>query len=216
MQNYVPKLEHTLKLCMYTYIGMFAHRSYLFMHCTYSVIPYCFVEKRKFIQKIHLIVIPWPVFANFVSVHFGIFDEFLILLHPLTEIYRMLLYNSMKTFQTPIDSCFYYSSEHLIYIRIDYIPRWLLKDSGSCGSGNGFLPLEVMKLCGAGCRSNFPISLFIDCSEFIVCDQFIVGNRGTGRKTCCHLSGAIWSLWYSSLFINLSNKQTLCNSFSYL
>lgn len=81
---------------------------------------------------------------------------------------------------------------------MDYNPMWLLNGCWSCCNVNG---LEATKFGGAERGSIFSISLLIECNELMVCGQVIVGNLGTGRKICCHLSGVIWSFWYKLLFI---------------
>lgn len=88
-----------------------------------------------------------------------------------------------------------------------YIPIWLLNGNASCND-NGFD--DEMKFWSGGRVLNLSISLllllvdvvvvlFIECSVFIACGQARVGNRGTGRKTCCHLSGVKHSFWNASL-----------------
>lgn len=67
--------------------------------------------------------------------------------------------------------------------------------------------MEAIKFGGNERGSIFSeISLFSDCSELIVCGQFIVGSRGTGRKICCHLSTPIASFWYGSLLTETHEK----------
>lgn len=86
-------------------------------------------------------------------------------------------------------------------LHLFYIPMWLLNGSDSCND-NGFD--DEMKFWSGARVLNLSISLllllmFIECSEFMACGQPIVGSRGTGLKTCCHLSGVKQSFGNASL-----------------